>query len=251
MMSSWITVGVMALIVIGAVKLIGRMNKQRTVAGRSHAWLMVLMLAVPIAIGVLLLTVVYGRYDKKAAPRSSKYAAPNVSETVHDAMGKPAFRQVIVLDDGDIPDDLDKHCKAKQIIVVKGGKIFCLDKMLQVRRKMRVLQYRQDVMQHEHGMMPKRPRMDAPMGAVMKQALLDAKPAENNAQKRERSSIFNRYAEIISFLALVLGVLAKFYFDWYEARKTGAEAKFDPNQIIIAFILAVLVYLSVYSTLEK
>jgi len=70
-------------------------------------------------------------------------------------------------------------------------------------------------------------------------------------ERKDRSGLLNRYAEIVYFLALVLGVLSSFYMSWYEERKKNPELKFDHNQVVVSFILAVLVYVSVYSTIEK
>jgi hypothetical protein len=76
-----------------------------------------------------------------------------------------------------------------------------------------------------------------------------AQVAKGRAPK-ERKRWVDKFAEIIFFLAIVLGVLGKYYWDYEEARQRGERTEFHPNRIVLALIIAMLVYYSVQQGLE-
>lgn len=60
----------------------------------------------------------------------------------------------------------------------------------------------------------------------------------------------DRFAEVIYFLALVLGVLGKYYWDYSEQKQSGKDVPFQPNYIVLSLIVALLVYFSVQQGIE-
>lgn len=75
-------------------------------------------------------------------------------------------------------------------------------------------------------------------------------PGKASKPPKKRSRVWDRYAEIIYFLALVFGVLAKYYWDYSEAKQRGEQTEFHPNYIILSLIVALLVYFSVQQGIE-
>jgi len=76
-----------------------------------------------------------------------------------------------------------------------------------------------------------------------------APAAKKNTPPDERP-LKDRYAEIIYFFALVLGVLGKYYWDHNECKQRGEHSEFHPNKIILALIVAALIYFLVQQGLE-
>lgn len=87
-------------------------------------------------------------------------------------------------------------------------------------------------------------------GAVPIRTGVDGTQGRNQKETKQKP-FRSRHAEIFYFLALVLGVLGKYFWDHYEDKKIGKGVKFEPHLIVMSFIIAALVYYSIQQGIEK
>jgi hypothetical protein len=144
------------------------------------------------------------------------------------------------------PAVLDK-CKDREITVVEGEKVRCVaEDSDEGKELMEPKQMQQQAHPPIQMSLPKKPPM------VVQGFLFQAKPTVKKPDRplKERS-LKDRYAEALYFLMLVLGVLSKHYWDYSKAKDRGEHVEFQPNRIVLALIIAMLVYFSVQQGLEN
>lgn len=223
-------------------------RKQRKAMGNPEATVAVAVRPLlPAAIGVgmsvlvgLLLAMVSFSGSMKAKHRASASKPDRFIPVAPDAGIEPLENRmkVIIFEDPNYINPLTlEQCPDNEVTYITyRGKVRCLSQD-DARRDYAKL--RQDFINPRPfpAMRPK------PMMQMM------APTGPETTAPKERP-LKDRFAEVIYFLALVLGVLGKYYWDYSEKKQRGEEVDFQPNYVVLSLIVALLVYFSVQQGIE-
>jgi hypothetical protein len=223
------------------------------------------VLLVPLVVGFILVNAVFGRTEvvrtKHLRPAARK------DPTILPPM-KPEPLLKLVISDGSKETDIAalNQCASDEVTLIQNGTIQCVThESPQVKAWMedqkrqealllkKYVKYQARIVQNK-GLK----NLPAMQPAVMKQGFSWLAPASGGSdakvavQKETVQKPFkDRNAELFYFLALVFGVLGKYFWDYYEERRGGAPVKFEPHLIVMSFIIAALVYYSIQQGIEK
>jgi hypothetical protein len=242
-----IMLGLLAAVLYGAVWIRNRKHKQQVSdpddlkaisANPLSLWAMVIGLGGAIAAGFVMVTISFS--DSPARTKNQgqqKLSAPEKLTPVFIDSGVPSAvthrMKLIVFEDPDMvnPLTLDKCADSQVTVVNRRGQVSC--------------EAYDDVTTNPEftfeAYIPK---------DVHPQLQMMFAPGKASKPPKKRTRLWDRYAEIFYFLALVMGVLGKYYWDHNEARARGEQSQFHPNSIILSLIVALLVYFSVQQGIE-
>lgn len=268
-MPSEIIWGTLAGLFIAAVYLANKLVKHKekqpgaTWMQQHVAVVGIVALLVPFVVGLVLVNTVFGKTTVTKKVRSKERRFKRVKP--HAAPDRPEPLLKLVISDGSKEADIAtlNQCGYDEVTLVQNGTVRCVSHRspqvkawisdLRVHEEARLRKY----IQHHTGHPERAPMHVAPMGPppVMRQSFLwfaPASPAKTTTTKETKQKPFrDRHAELFYFLALVLGVLGKYFWDYYEDKKAGNPATFEPHLIVMSFIIAALVYYSIQQGIEK
>lgn len=158
----------------------------------------------------------------------------------------PKIKIVVIKDKGSELND----CTDNEIIVLKDGEVNCLDinsdEALEILERVNSIEPKfstnVNTLSPEHKKIVKEL-----LNSTQQQSLLGVP----NVKKQENKPLKDKYAEVIYFFFLVMGVLGKYFWDYSESKEAGENVSFSPNRIVLSLIIAFLVYYSVQQGLEK
>lgn len=269
----WVT---LAAFFVGGVYLAGHMLKPKkslytgaTFAQKHITFLALLTVIVPISIGVLLVNTVF---SSRPVIKKKEVTSVPVKPSVYVAEPEPVLKMII--SDGSKEVDIAalNLCKSDEVTIIENQLIVCktanstkvktwlTDVRLQERRILKKYIAHQRALQ-EYKV------IDGPSTTVNTSDKLDHIPkimiqgfswnslapkiASTSKVVQEKKPFKDRYAEVFFFLALVAGVLSKYFWDFYEERRHGEESTFEPHVIVMSFIISALVYYSIQQGLEN
>lgn len=264
----WVLVGMF----ISAVFVLGQLDKRRkSNAYTGETWLQqhvatvgVFAVVVPIAVGAILANTVCGDITEKRKVKNATRAVPVISQT--DPPKKPQPVLKLVISDGSQATNVAvlNMCASDEVTLVQNGLVQC------VRNQSPVIHaWIADVEIHEREIINKfisyqvnsklykkmQVKNSPKQPSVIQQGLwMGPAPAMQPAKTEtvtKKKTFAHRYAELFYFFALVLGVLGKYFWDYYEDKRVGKNVSFHPHLIIMSFIIAALVYYSIQQGIEK
>ena len=234
---------------------------------------------VPIVVGVVLATflikssattqVVTRRAHKLATDRQGRpvvvfktppaldagTAAPLNNSSSMDASPVAEIRVVISDDSLETTDDLLNKCTLRQAVIVKNKTVTCMslkqleklvNQTVEDHRALRLSPMAGSGNLHKNLLAP------PPLQQTILAVGVDPASTVTTTTQEVPKPWKDRYAEIFYFLALVFGVLGKFYWDYSEERAvTHKEVPFETHLIAMSFIIACLMYYSIQQGLEK
>ena len=269
---------VLAGMFISAMVIIGQLNKRsKAKAFTGATWVQqhvaivgIFAVVVPIAVGVILVNTVYGNTTET---RQLKKA--NQKVLVHDTMGPPPKKPQpilkLIISDGSQEATIPvlNRCASDEVTVIQNGVVQCANEQSPAVRA-----WVADIRMQEKHLLDKfishqvkykfytkvknkvTIKKNKKHPKVMQQGFLwqpipTKKPAQGTTTVTKKKPFKDRHAELFYFLALVLGVLGKYFWDYYEDKRVGKEVSFHPHLIIMSFIIAGLVYYSIQQGIEK
>jgi len=255
--------------------------------GKWATALSIISILAPVVVGIILVNTVF--VESRANVKSIK-KRPNrtnlhrVVEKRRPPQAPPILK--LIVSDGSLSVEkaiVHNECKKDELILVRDGNVTCGDpKSPLVKAYLAQQNTNLQMLEPEHPLdeelkkklyreiMKKAlpninyaqdpPRLDdfnvmykydagfPPM--VHQQGFLLNIPA-TNGKKKPKQPFKDRHAEIFYFLALVAGVLGKYFWDYFEAKEDGENVQFNPHRIVLAFIIAMMVYYSIQQGLEN
>ena len=239
-------------------------------------------LVVSLGAGVVLVNTVFGRQ-----PKPKKRQDPEVGfqllaplDAGVEKVIEPKLKMVISDDPATAPLYLGS-CNDNEVTYVKNGKVKCLKqdnplvKTWAAQQKQLEKKILEDLIEKRAQWMHYRMHKDKKLREkFLRKMLAREKKAQSLLKKQiknpppkkqglvlfgaavsgtsgEKKPFKDRHAEIFYFLSLVLGVLAKYFWDHYEEKKRTGNASFEPHVIVMSFIIAAMVYYSIQEGLEK
>jgi hypothetical protein len=269
-MPSEIIFGTLAGLFISAVYIANKLVKKGD-AAPGATWMQkhvavvgIVALLVPFVVGLVLVNTVFGKTTVVKKVKRKQRLYKRVKPHVAPPRPEPVLK--LVISDGSKEADIAllNRCDYDEVTVVQNGTVRCVSHQssqvkawvsdLRVHEEDRLRKY----IQHQTGHPERLPMRVAPMRAppVMRQGFLWFAPtgtSEKTVTKKEtkQKPFRDRHAELFYFLALVLGVLGKYFWDYYEDKRAGKPATFEPHLIVMSFIIAALVYYSIQQGIEK
>lgn len=273
-MPSEVIWGTLAGLFIAAIYLVDKIGK-RKVHNPSATWIQKhtlivggIALAIPIAVVVILVNTVFG---KTTVVRKVTHGRRSPASMLPTAPAEPAPVLKLVISDGSQETNVSvlNRCAYDEVTLIQNGTVQCV-----AQQSPQVTAWMADLRMQEQALLRKyvehqtkakwvQPRRKketmAPMKGhppVMKQGLFlfaqaSTEPKVETKKETKQKPFRSRHAEIFYFLALVLGVLGKYFWDHYEDKKIGKGVKFEPHLIVMSFIIAALVYYSIQQGIEK
>jgi len=277
-MPSEIIWGTLAGLFIAAIYLIDKVGKRDALKLQSSTWMQkhaaivgIVAIGIPMIVGVILVNTVFGNAPVR------KIVHKRVDRPAHAVHTKPVPRKPepilkLIISDGSQQTDVSvlNRCAADEVTIVQNGIVQCGDQQSPVIRA-----WLEDARVHEKEALRKfiehqvqkqtlqsiRRRFTQkrkPNVPVMKQGFFLLKQMEAGTTTEatvktttKKKPFKDRHAELFYFLALVLGVLGKYFWDYYEDKRSGKPATFEPHLIVMSFIIAALVYYSIQQGIEK
>jgi len=280
-MPSEIIWGTLAGLFISAVYFMDKLGKRNRTLVEASTWMQkhavvvgAVAILVPLSVGVILVNTVFGadRYRKvhKRVHREQAVVSSVMSKPI-----KPAPLVKLIVTDGSQELDVAvlNHCASEEVTVVHEGSTNCVEQSSPVVRawyasaKLHATNAIDDFIEYQIkqtlyltlrkdlGKVVAKSAKKIP--PVMRQGWLMALPAaapektETVVVTTENKPFKDRNAELFYFLALVLGVLGKYFWDYYEDKREGKAVAFEAPTIVISFIIAALVYYSIQQGIEK
>lgn len=276
-MPSEIIWGILAGVFIAAVYLVDKLGRRKTPTP-SATWIQKhalvvggVALLVPIVIGLILVNTVFGKTTVvKKVHRNHNRAAVRRSVP---APAKPEPVVKLVISDGSQETNVMvlNQCASDEVTIIQNGTVQCT-----AHDSVQVQAWLLDLRVHEEAALRKYINHQVKVRAaqaprkkdavllhqrpqVMKQGLFLFAPtateettsAVETKKETKQKPFRDRHAEIFYFLALVLGVLGKYFWDHYEDKKAGKDVKFEAHLIVMSFIIAALVYYSIQQGIEN
>jgi len=233
----------------------------------------IVAVVVPVAVGIIIVnTTVYG--TTKVVSRHSVHSVSTMPAALEPPKPEPILK--LIISDGSQETDITtlNLCKIDEVTMIQNGAVHCEDTQSPI-----VKAWMADVRVHEDRALEKfikhqvkkktykklhvkQIQRELKKPKVMQQSFLNLfaqAVTGTNAEKATtetkttvtKKPFKDRYATIFYFLALVLGVLGKYYWDYFEDKRIGKQVTFQPHLIVISFIIAGLVYYSIQQGLEK
>jgi len=230
-----------------------------------------LAIVIPLIVGVVIVSTVDNGNEKvteqKVVYSPAKVTAPEPP--------KPEPVLKLVISDGSKETDVAalNRCASDEVTLIQNGIVQCtglespavkawmadvrvhekqaMEKFIRYQAKQKVRAHIRKF-HHKHLRVhpKKRPK-------VMRQSFwwLQEKPGSDEKVVTKttvkKKPFKDRYAALFYFLALVLGVLGTYYWDYADQKSKGLSVKFQPHLIVMSFIIAAMVYYSIQQGLEK
>lgn len=230
-------------------------------------------IVVPLIFGAILLnSSSFGdrRTKLKSRPR---HRILNATSPTEPEPPVPAPVVKLIVSDGSQETNIDilNRCSSEEVTIVQNNVVQCTDNQSpEVRAWINSTRLHEDRLIHKFlefhvKRCSKKKRnvktiksIEKKTGAtvIQKQGLLWFNNTNNTKKEQvdtapSRRPFKDRNAELFYFLALVLGVLGKYFWDHYEDKRVGKPTQFEPHLIVMSFIIAALVYYSIQQGLEK
>jgi len=233
-----------------------------------------MVVVVPLVVGVVLATflikssayttqVTVQRAHKVATDRQGRPVVTFKAPPSFDAGVTPshnggmdaspvATMRVVISDDSlETTDAILDKCTLRQAVIIKNKTVTCMSiKQLEKLVNQTVEDHKSLRLSPMESSSGKNLLAPPPLQQTIFAAV--AEPSTTTTTKEVPKPWKDRYAEIFYFLALVFGVLGKFYWDYSEEKvATRKEVPFDTHLIAMSFIIACLMYYSIQQGLEK
>ena len=239
-------------------------NPSATWMQRHVTIVIVVALLIPLGIGAVLVNTVFG---KTTVVRRVRRHHPHGHALSGAQMPppKPEPMLKLVISDGSKETDIQvlNQCRADEVTIIQNGTVNCVQ-----HESPQVKTWMEDTRRQEEELLrkyiksqtkvpPARVTSSQRAPAVMRQGFwfAPAAPAETDKEEMKKETkqkpFKDRHAELFYFLALVLGVMGKYFWDYYEDKRVGKAAAFEPHLIVMSFIIAALVYYSIQQGIEK
>lgn len=234
-----------------------------TFAQKHMLIVVILAVIIPIAAGVILANTTF---SQRSVVKKAKQ--PSVTNTLltapitHVDIPEPVLKMVI--SDGSRTLDIAtlNLCKSDEVTVIENQLTLCKS-----ADSSQVKAWLQDAQRQEREHLKKyiahqreqhKPSVISPRKIITPMlqgfgwfAPTPMKDVVGKKTVQEKKPFKDRHAEVFFFLALVAGVMSKYFWDFYEERRGGKESNFEPHVIVMSFIISALIYYSIQQGLEK
>jgi len=260
--------------------------KPKSTVSSSATWMQkhvavigLVAIVVPITVGLLLVNTVFGNTPIKTSRRHTTKNIVRTTAPIDPEPQKPNPILKIVISDGSLNTDIAvlNRCESNEVTLVENGSVICKDKLSaevnawinSTKRQEELLlqkfvEYQAVKFAHHNSednfrrtLKSLQKKQNNHKMPAMKQGFMWFNaPTTGNKETTTvttttKKPFKDKNAEVFYFLALVLGVLGKYFWDHYEDRKAGKDSPFEPHLIVMSFIIAALVYYSIQQGLEK
>ncbi len=232
-----------------------------TFAQKHTLLILILAILVPIVVGLVLANTTFSQ--RSVVKKTKKNGTPDVGMSAYRAVPpEPVLKMVI--SDGSLEVDVAalNRCDSDEVTIIENQVVVCKN-----AKSPQVKAWLQDARRQEAELLkkylasqrPQRKQIMQPLRKVpppMTQGINWFAPAPEKAVSgkktvQEKKPFRDRHAEVFFFLALVAGVMSKYFWDFYEERSQGKKGTFEPHVIVMSFIISALIYYSIQQGLEK